>query len=268
MAGKQVKTTKKVPFFRTRAFSFLLRHLAAVGSVVLTRLILNPFQPYLKIQLIVLLFLLPIIASTVWWGMTPGDSGHGVTAFLIFNYFYIPPYRTLTVYSTTDLITLVIFLIVSLIMSQLIGRAREAVKLAQSREWEATRMYELIAAFVSLEEADKIAQELARQTLETFDCQAVEVMVSQDSPQSFSAAANPEENFSHLPPDLVMILRSAREQEGEIHIWRRENFSDKESRLLEAYSVQAALALEKFDWGAANKKPDFWKKATSSKPRY
>jgi len=78
-----------------------------VGSVVLTRLILNPFQPYLKIQLIVLLFLLPIIASTVWWGMTPGILA-GVTAFLIFNYFYIPPYRTLTVYSTTDLITLVI----------------------------------------------------------------------------------------------------------------------------------------------------------------
>jgi len=39
--------------------------------------------------------------------MTPGILA-GVTAFLIFNYFYIPPYRTLTVYSTTDLITLVI----------------------------------------------------------------------------------------------------------------------------------------------------------------
>ena len=244
MAGRQVRTTKKRPFFKTRAFPFLLRHLAAVGSVVLTRWILDPFQPYLKIQLIVLLFLLPIIASTVWWGMTPGILA-GVAAFFIFNYFYIPPYRTLTVYSTTDLITLVIFLIVSLIMSQLIGRAREAVKLAQSREWEATRMYELIAAFVSLQEADKIAQELARQTLDTFGCQAVKVTVSQDLPESFSAVANPEEEITERTPDQVMILRSAREQEGEIQIWRKENFSDKESRLLEAYSVQAALALEK-----------------------
>jgi hypothetical protein len=38
------------------------------------------------------------------------------------------------------------------------------MRLARSREWEATRMYELLSALSGLQDADQIAQALAHHT--------------------------------------------------------------------------------------------------------
>ncbi|HET8707857.1 MAG TPA: DUF4118 domain-containing protein, partial [Pseudomonadales bacterium] len=161
----------KYPFVQ-----FLLRHLGAFLVIALTTLLLQPFQSLLEIQIIALIYLLPVMVSTVLWGLSPGVLA-GFLAFLAFNYFYIPPYYTFAVHATQDLITLLIFLVVTVVMSQLIGQAREGVQLARSREWEATRMYELISSLAGLQDTQKIADALAAHTLETFHCERVEVFV-------------------------------------------------------------------------------------------
>ena len=58
--------------FRSKPALFLLRHLAALATVAVTTLLLRPFSHLLSIQIIVLLYLLPVIISTVLWGLTPG----------------------------------------------------------------------------------------------------------------------------------------------------------------------------------------------------
>ena len=105
-------------------FPVVARHIAAILSIVLTTLILKPLEPYFEIQLITLVYLLPVILSTVLWGLTPGILS-AFLAFLAFNFFFIQPYYTLQVHKTQDLITLIIFLVVSVVMSQLIGQARQ-----------------------------------------------------------------------------------------------------------------------------------------------
>lgn len=222
----------------------LLRHLAAVASVAAAKLILNPLEPYLKVQIIALLFLIPVIVSTVLWGLTPGLLA-GIGAFLVFNYYYLPPFNTFSVHSTVDLITLLVFLVISLVMSQLIGRAREAVKVARSREWEATRMYELISAIASLQDTAEIARELADQTLETFHARRVDVSTREgDSLLTVTDPSLAEEAKSASAP-VIIPLKTSRGSEGEISIWNRQPFSAAELRLLEAYSGQGALALER-----------------------
>ena len=155
---------------------FLERHLAAALTVAITTLILLPLQDFLSLQIIVLLYLLPVILSTTLFGLTPGLLS-GFLAFLTFNYFFIKPYNTLQVHALQDLISLIIFLVVAIVMSQLIGQARQGIRLARSREWEATRMYELISALSGLQDIDSIAQSLASHILETFDCEFVEVSI-------------------------------------------------------------------------------------------
>ncbi len=238
------KRTVRTRLSRKQIAASLARHLAAVASVAATKLLLNSFEPYLKTQIIALLYLIPVVVSTVFWGMTPGLLA-GIAAFLVFNYFYLPPFNTFSVHSTLDLITLLVFLVISLVMSQLIGRAREAVKVAQSREWEATRMYELISAIASLQDTAEIARELADQTLETFHARQVEVSTREgNSPlivtdPSLGADVETPSVFVSIP------LKTSRGSEGEIRIRNRQPFSDAELRLLEAYAGQGALALER-----------------------
>ena len=232
-------------FVRQQLRPFLYKHIASVLTIALTTLLLRPFEPSLQIQLVALLYLLPVMISTVFWGLTPGILA-SFLAFLVFNYYYIIPYYTFQVHKTQDLITLIVFLVLSVVLSQLIGQAREGMRMARMREWEATRMYELISALAGLQDTENIAQTLALHTRETFQFQFVEVSTGEQKNElsiSVSSSGQLKPGDTFLPP---VALRTARSVEGEMRIrHNRSHLSSEETRLLEAFTSQGALSLER-----------------------
>lgn len=225
----------------------LTRHIAALLVIGFTTLILKPIEPYFEIQLITLLYLLPVILSTVFWGLTPGILS-AFFAFLAFNYFFIQPYYTLQVHKTQDLITLIIFLVVSVVMSQLIGQARQGVRMARNREWEATRMYELISTLANLQDPLGIAQALANHTKDTFHLLFVKVSIEKTSDNPDLSAYSPSNiDPPSVPPHIQLPLKTARSTEGILNLWQHpeKQLTAQESRLLEAYVSQGALSIER-----------------------
>lgn len=240
-----MKSTAAWKFLRVWLFPFIIRHLGALACVAVTKALLTPFEPVLSIQIITLIFLLPVIVSTVLWGLTPGILA-SISAFLVFNYFYIQPYHSLQVHATQDLITLIIFLIVAVVMSQLIGRAREGIRQARIHEWEATRMYELISALASLQDPQQIAQVLAARTLESFNFDRVTVRITEDTGPSMISTSKPGQNSQTQENSKVYPLVTARGTEGEIEIVHHQGqLTAERTRLLEAYISQGALSLER-----------------------
>lgn len=234
-------------FLKRQFIPVIARHLAAVLCIALTTLILKPIESVLEIQLITMVYLFPVILSTFLWGLTPGILA-AFLAFLTFNFFFIQPYYTFQVHKAQDLITLIIFLIVAVVMSQLIGQAREGIRLARNREWEATRMYELISTLASLQDPTLIAQALANHTLETFQLQHVEVRIENSNAVSgMLAQAPPKTEPPHNPSSASFPLKTARGIEGELVLWKQpeRQLSAQETRLLEAYISQGALAIER-----------------------
>lgn len=227
-----------------KILSTLSRYLAVVACVALTTFLLILIQAWLDIQIISLIFLIPVVFCTVQWGLTPGILT-GFLSFLAFNYFFIQPLYTLTVHKTQDLITLSIFLAVSVVMSNLIGQAREGIRLAKSREWEATRMYELISTLSDLQEPESIAEALARFVFETFNFVRVQVKIINQTSNlqvvhQIPAESNPEETDTRLP------LETVRGREGELSFYnQRGQLTTEEIRLLEAYTSQASLSIER-----------------------
>ncbi|HEX9019428.1 MAG TPA: DUF4118 domain-containing protein [Anaerolineaceae bacterium] len=231
-------------FFRQILLPNLYHHAGALALVAVMTLLLIQFQKGLGAPVVALMFLLPVVLASSLWGLTPGVLA-AFSAFLAFNYFFIPPYRTLMVHQTQDLITLVMFLVVSVFTSQLIGQAREGTRLARRREWEATRMYELILALAGLQDRQKIAEMLAQMAQETFACRQVTVQVNEAGQPPLDVSAPPDAPES-APPTLRQPMRTARGAEGEMQMWcDQTELSREETRLLNTYSSQGALAIER-----------------------
>lgn len=232
-------------FTQSQLLQLFVKHLASLALILLFTFFLRQVSKSLNQQLIALLYLLPIMISTVLWGLTPGVLA-AFAAFLAYNYFFIPPYYTLMVHKTQDLITLIMFLVISVVMSQLIGQAREGMRLAKNREMEATRMYELITALSGVQENPDLARILAEQIIETFRLEKVQILIEQRPNRPPVTVTLPITTKISSVPSVTMPIMTARKLEGEIRLWRGSNpLSTEEQRLLEAYSSQAALTIDR-----------------------
>src|ERR1035437_1613263 len=111
--------------FKFSLVRILAQYALAILVVAVTTFLINLLKNYLSTQVIALLFLLPVVLSTRLWGLGPGILS-ATCAFLSLNYFFLPPYYALLVHHTQDLLALIVFLIVAVVMSQLLGQAQKS----------------------------------------------------------------------------------------------------------------------------------------------
>jgi two-component system sensor histidine kinase KdpD len=228
-----------------RSLPFLLRsfrYLLAWGFIVLVTAILFTLRETLDTALVALLYLIPLGLITAYWGVGPGVTSALLT-FLTFNYFFIKPYYKFTVHRPTDVVILVIFLIVAIVISQLVGRMQHSLAAATAREREATQLYELSTALAGLHDGHTIAEILAKQVQDVSQGEAVELNISGTETFSFRL---PEREQPPRPPEWIVPIQVARGTLGEIRLWRTAPaLTSSEKRLLQTFASQGALALER-----------------------
>ncbi len=231
-------------FIRRLPWAALSHYAFTILVVAATTGLLKIFQASLSIQVIALIYLLPVVLSARLWGLGPGILA-ALLAFLNFNYFFLPPYLSFTVAHPQDLLALIVFLVIAVVVSQLLGQDQQSIAATTAREREATLLYELSTALTGLLDERAIAQIVASKVCETFYAQKVEVIVN-DVPEGTSQDC--QEGAPPLParPDQAFPLASARGQLGRVHIWRKaQPFSESERKLLTTFLGQGALALER-----------------------
>jgi two-component system sensor histidine kinase KdpD len=215
--------------------------LAVLLIAVITALFFT-MREVMETSIIPLLYLLPVGLVTVLWGLRPGITA-AVLAFFAFNYFFIKPYYTLAVHQPGDLVVLMVFLIVAVVISQLVGRAQAGTIAATAREREATQLFELSTALTGLHNDRAIAEILAKQVQAVSQGEYVEVNITGAEPFSFHL---PETTFPARPPELTVPIQAARGILGEIQLWKAEPaIPSSEKRLLQTFASQGALALER-----------------------
>ncbi len=228
----------RIPTFISRPSQYLL----AFGIISLVTGGLFTLRDALDTTLVALLYLLPLGLITAFWGLGPGITSALVT-FLTFNYFFIRPYYNFAVHRPTDVVILVIFLIVAIVISQLVGRMQAGLAAATAREREATQLYELSTALAGLHDGKTIAQILAKQVQDVSQGEAVELNITTEQPFAFRL---PESNQPTRPAEWVFPIQVARGVLGEILLWRAgPALTSSEKRLLQTFASQGALALER-----------------------
>jgi two-component system, OmpR family, sensor histidine kinase KdpD len=225
--------------------SLLVRPLLAVVAITLTTAGLFLLRPSLSTPVVALLFLLPVGLSTALWGLVPGILA-SLCAFLAFNYFFITPYYTLFVHQTQDVLALIVFLVVAIAVSEMVGRAQASLAQAQARERESTQLYELSTALAGLRDAEAIARVLAERVRDSFEAQRVEVEVQAgDEGSRAVAGASEADTAAGSPPHATAGLATVRGSLGAIRLWRDDlPLTPPEERLLNTFASQGALAFE------------------------
>ena len=218
------------------------QYILSMGLIASITVVLFTMRGGLDTTLIALLYLIPLGLISAYWGVGPGITSALIT-FFTFNYFFIPPYYTLAVHRPTDVVILVIFLVVAVVISQLVGRMQASLVAATAREREATQLYELSIALTGLHDDHAIAQILAKQVQEVSHGEYVQVNITGLEPFSFrlSETASPMRS-----PELTVPIQAARGILGEILLWKPgPAISSGGKRLLETFASQGALALER-----------------------
>jgi len=98
-------------------------NLLAFGAVAATVGVLTLAQPWLPVDAIDLLLLLPVIVSASFLRMRAG-LWSALWAALAFNFFFVPPLYTLTIDSSRDIVTFGVLALVAAVIGGLAGRVR------------------------------------------------------------------------------------------------------------------------------------------------
>lgn len=237
-------------FGRYKAFPGL-EYLFAIGVTIIFTLLFLPFRN-LGVQdhsILAMLYLLPVMLSSLLWGLGPGALA-ALVSFVALNYFFVAPYYTLLVHRTQDLLVLIVFLGVSIIIGQLVGRLSKSLAETTAREHEATQLYAMITHLAGLQGEQEIISALAEQTLVNMHAVRVDVLV--EAQGGIAARHVSLENRSQegiamdTIPTKIVPLQSMRGFLGEIKIWRKPaELSPAEERLLNTFASQGVLAVER-----------------------
>jgi two-component system, OmpR family, sensor histidine kinase KdpD len=235
----------KVPAERSRGRT-LADYLILLATIPMVTLILYQLRAGLSTTTVALIFLLPVLINTTYGGLVPGILT-AFAAFLAYNYFFLQPYYTFIVHESQDIVALVIFLVVAILISQLVGQAKKNLAESMNRERELSHLYELSLAITGVNDVKEIAEVIATQALDLFQASTVRVKVYLTFGEGEHIVQIPSpDGITEGPPRLSTALATARGNLGEIQIWRGGgDDSASQERILRTFASQGALAIER-----------------------
>jgi two-component system sensor histidine kinase KdpD len=200
--------------------------LAIVAFVVAT-LVMLAFRARLDKVHVALIYLMVVLGGSAAGGRIVGIT-LGVTAFLVFNVLFLPPYNTLSLADPLDWIVLFTFLVTSVVAAELLDRLRRNATLAEARTTELDRLATLGAETLNAARAEQALSGIAaviRQTVGVEKCELFvwesdemelrRIAVSPTDPASDPATAEPTELLKYV----ASTRRSAIEREdGTLHV--------------------------------------------------
>ena len=230
-----MKTNRTSLFFQYLRGSLLAMLLVVAASVPLVLIGRN----VLGEGVIALIYLLPITWSAFRWGQLAGISA-AITAALIFDFFFIPPFFTLAIGRLEGWLLLAIFTAVAIIVV-------EWIQGSLTRAREATYMYEMASALGNQRTSEGVAYSVAHQLSQLYQTCLVNVIYYAEKNNPSIAASDPSDGTGQGKPDRIIPIINAWGLVGEIQIWRGPilELPQVESRIFQNFAQQAARAFER-----------------------
>ena len=259
MSAARAEGRDPSPVRRTVSYllAFLLPALAGLVASILTHLV--------GLRDVAIVFLTGVFATAVLGGLGPSIVAVVVSLFL-YDFFFLPPVYTFTITHAEDVLSLLVFLIVAVLTSDLTARIGAQAESARQREARTAALYAFSREIAGAAGIDDLGAIVARHLADEFQGKAVVLLpgigglVARAShppgtelPAAALAAANRVAEHDRAggrgagaPPAgdwLYEPLATARGVVGVLAL--RATATGTQRQLLEALARQAAIAIER-----------------------
>jgi two-component system sensor histidine kinase KdpD len=147
-------------------------HVVAVAGTALAFVIFLVFRDQISPLSKGFGFLAVVVAAAAVGGLGPGVSA-AVAGFVLFNFFFIPPYGTFRIDRGEDVVVLFVFLGLSVIISVLLARATERAEAAEARRNELEAIQWLSTELVAMRPGPDAYRTVLERVVSLFDMSSV-----------------------------------------------------------------------------------------------
>jgi two-component system, OmpR family, sensor histidine kinase KdpD len=126
-------------------------YLVALGGAIAITLVIEVFAPAVNASSLSALYLLLVLWLGARWGRGPAVTG-SVAAFLLYDFFFVPPVGTFNVRGPAEVLELAVLLAVALVTSQLAASQRRAQATAEALAKDSRALYELATSMLRANE--------------------------------------------------------------------------------------------------------------------
>ena len=171
----------------TRLRAWLIGYLAALAAVTLVSLFIGFVLGQVNLTNISMLYLLAVLATAVGYGRGPAIFA-SVSAFLIFDWFFVQPEHQLTVSDPEEWVSLLFFLLTATVTGQLAAAQRERAREARQREREAVVLYDVVR-LLSEGSSEPVLESVAERVRRELELEAVGIELWQANNETLWVAA-------------------------------------------------------------------------------
>jgi two-component system, OmpR family, sensor histidine kinase KdpD len=186
-----------------------------------------------------LAYVLAVVTAAASAGILSGLAASALS-FMLLNFFFTPPFHTLTVAHQQDVVVLLVFLVVSAVVGALLSTALSQRARAERREREAQLLQHLGNRLLSGATTDQALKDVAASLLDLFDlarCEIESELAERPVAVTRSDDEGRPETIPMLAHDRVVgsIVAVPRASDGSI--------GSDERHVIQAFAGQVAIAL-------------------------
>ncbi len=150
----------------------IIRYGVALALVATAGFVAAALQQLVALNDPAMVFLTAVLFTAVQGGLGPSIVA-AIASLLVYDFFFVDPLLTLTVTKPQDLFSLIVFLIVAGLTSQLTARARDQAEAARQRETRTSALYAFSRAIAGAVGADDLLPVVAAHVGELFQTETV-----------------------------------------------------------------------------------------------
>jgi two-component system sensor histidine kinase KdpD len=161
---------------------------AALTTMVLATAVMLAIRPHLAVATAAVVFVVPVIVGVSAGGFATG-VGAALACFFVYDWFFIPPYGTLSVNSAQDWVALVVYLVVVLIVARLVAVQQDSRRDATFRTEAIRRLFEVSEYLIGEQSLDELLGLVVTIVHETFGTRWVALLLPVDGSLTIAATA-------------------------------------------------------------------------------
>jgi two-component system sensor histidine kinase KdpD len=161
---------------------------AALTTMVVATSVMLAIRPHLAVATAAVVLVVPVIVGVSAGGFATG-IGAAVLGFFVYDWFFIPPYGSLTVNSAQDWVALGVYLVVVLIVARLVSVEQDSRRDATFRTEAIRRLFEVSEHLIGEQSLDELLALVVRIVHETFRTRWVALLLPVDGSLTIAATA-------------------------------------------------------------------------------